>query len=412
MKVKIGAGLVLMSVLAGLVFAQSSGHGRELTVEDYYKIKTVGDPQMSPNGKWVAFTVSTKIEEDNTTAVQTYVVPSDGSAPPRKIQHDGKDVAVPRWTDDNLLQYSLNARTNSAIFIPGGEGLSGEGIGQRGGNAANQGQLWKVSVDTANAVPVKADPRPQGVVSPDGKWIVFELGANEAETNIFKMQTAGGEPIQLTYFNHAMTKSPAWSPDGQRIAFVSDQNGTPRVWTLNANGGAPQPLEETNAANTNDYLVWWPSRDIVYQKSGIRNYLRIDGNTQTAVIPLSQESVGWVPGRPIFSRDGNKVAVMWNRQPEPGLWIISLEPYSETFVLAGGVSPFGWSPDGKYVYAARQGSEIIRVRSGPPNEISSVPALPGGIVNHASASVSPDERQIIVSVAAEASDVWLIENKQ
>jgi hypothetical protein len=41
-----------------------------------------------------------------------------------------------------------------------------------------------------------------------------------------------------------------------------------------------------------------------------------------------------------------------------------------------------------------------------------VAALPGGIVNHASATVSPDGRQIIISIAAEASDVWLMENKQ
>ena len=244
--------------------------------------------------------------------------------------------------------------------------------------------------------------------SPDGMWIAFALGANQAETNIFKMQTAGGEPIQLTYFGHAMTSSPAWSPDGQQIAFVSDQNGTPRVWTISANGGAPQPLEETNAANTNSRLAWWPSREIVYQKPGIRNYLRINGGAQTAILP--QESVGWVPCKPIFSPDSKKLAVYWNRKAGVGLWIISLEPYSETLVLAGDVSPFGWSPDGKYIYAERQDSEIIRVQSAAPNEISSVAALPGKIVDYDSASVSPDGRQIIVSVAAEASDVWLMEN--
>jgi Tol biopolymer transport system component/predicted Ser/Thr protein kinase len=247
--------------------------------------------------------------------------------------------------------------------------------------------------------------------SPDGKWIAFALGGHASETNIFKMQTAGGEPIQLTYFGHAGTSSPAWSPDGQRIAFVSDQNGTPRVWTIGANGGAPQPLEETNAADTNMDLVWWPSRDIVYQKPGIRNYLKINGNAQTAMLP--QESVGWVPNKPIFSPDGNKMAVFWNRQPERGVWIISLEPYSETFVLAGSIEPIGWSPDGKYVYVVRSGSgEIIRVRSAPPNEISSVAALSDGIVDSESASVSPDGRQIIVSLLQRVSDVWLIENKQ
>ncbi len=246
--------------------------------------------------------------------------------------------------------------------------------------------------------------------SPDGKWISFALGANDAETNIFKMQATGGEPIQLTYFEHALTSSPAWSPDGQRIAFVCDQNGTPRVWTISANGGTPQSLEETNAADTNNELAWWPSSDIVYQKSGIRNYLRINGRAQTAVIQ-QDESVGWVPDRPVFSPNAKKVAVMCNRQPEKGLWIISLEPYSETLVLAGNsICPFGWSPDGKYVYVVRKRSEIIRVQSAPPNEIGSVAALPGYVVNYDSASVSPDGLQVIVSVEEQKSDVWLMEN--
>jgi serine/threonine protein kinase len=244
--------------------------------------------------------------------------------------------------------------------------------------------------------------------SPDGKWIAFALGANGAETNIFKMQTAGGDPIQLTYFGHAMTASPAWSPDGERIAFVSDQGGTPKVWTISINGGAPQPLEETNAANTNYYLAWWPSRDIVYQRPGLRNYLRINGSSQRAIV--QDESVGWVVLRPVFSPDAKRVGVYWNRQPQKGLWIISLEPYSESLVLAGDSSPFGWSPDGQFIYAAREDSEIVRVRSSSPNEITSVAALPGRIVNYDSAAVSPDGREIIVSVAAEASDVWLMEN--
>jgi Tol biopolymer transport system component len=34
-----------------------------------------------------------------------------------------------------------------------------------------------------------------------------------------------------------MTASPTWSPDGQRIAFIGDQNGKPGVWMISANGG-------------------------------------------------------------------------------------------------------------------------------------------------------------------------------
>ena len=161
-------GLVVFA-LTGLVFAQTATKGRALKIEDYYKIKTVGSPELSPNGNWVAFTVQTKFEEDNMTGTETYVVPSDGSAAPRKIQHQGKDVANPRWTEDNMLQYSLNSRVTSAVFL-GSVGY-GEVQGQRGGGG-NQGPLYKIAVDTPNATPVPAQPGPQGAVTSfDGKWI-------------------------------------------------------------------------------------------------------------------------------------------------------------------------------------------------------------------------------------------------
>jgi Tol biopolymer transport system component len=186
------------------------------------------------------------------------------------------------------------------------------------------------------------------------------------------------------------------------------------VWTISANGGTAQVLENSNASGTNDELAWWPSSDIVYQQTGVRNYLRIDDKTrkETPIIQADQ-SRGWVPLRPVFSPDGKKIAAAWNRH-DRGLWIISLEPYAETFLLSRSVCPFGWSPDGKYVYAIRSesgpGREIIRVQVVSPNEVTSVAILPGDVADYDSASVSPDGKQIIVSVGEDKSDVWLMEN--
>ncbi len=145
--------------------------------------------------------------------------------------------------------------------------------------------------------------------SPDGHWIVFADGPNRDETNIFKMPVAGGEPIQLTFFDHAWATNPAWSPDGQRIAFVSNQNGIPKVWTISANGGAAQPLERTNTSNTNNQLAWWPSRDIVYQQPEGQNFLRVNDTTheETPIIP-SDRATGSISS-PVFAPDGIKVAV-------------------------------------------------------------------------------------------------------
>jgi serine/threonine protein kinase len=245
--------------------------------------------------------------------------------------------------------------------------------------------------------------------SPDGRWIAFAH-----ESNIFKRPVAGGEAVQLTFFEHALTTSPAWSPDGQRIAFISDQNGTPRVWMISANGGTAQVLENTNASDTGYELAWWPSSDIVYQQSGVRNYLRINDKThEEKPIIQHDQSVGWVPLRPVFSPDGKRMAFYWSRKDD-GLWIISLEPYSKTLLQAGGILPVGWSPDGKYVYAIRSESgrtrEIIRVQVAAPNEVTSVATLPSAVGDLDRASVSPDGHKIVVSIGESKSDVWLMEN--
>jgi dipeptidyl aminopeptidase/acylaminoacyl peptidase len=126
----------------------------------------------------------------------------------------------------------------------------------------------------------------------------------------------------------------------------------------------------------------------------------------------SNGSVGWV-FQAVFSLDDTKMAIAWNRKDQ-GLWIISLKPYSETLLQAGRIYPVGWSPDGKYVYATRAdtgylGREIIRVQVASPNEVTSVATLPADVLL-GSASVSPDGKEIVVSISEEKSDVWLMEN--
>ena len=109
------------------------------------------------------------------------------------------------------------------------------------------------------------------------------------------------------------------------------------------------------------------------------------------------------------------MAYAWNRGDKSGLWVISREPYAELRLLPGEVYPVGWSPDGKYVYAIRAdslgaGREVIKVQVAAPNEITAVGTLPGEVVEGDGASVSPDGKQIVVSISDERSDVWLMEN--
>ena len=289
--------------------------------------------------------------------------------------------------------------------------LSGDGSWLAYTREDHHGNLWRIDLPAAGKK-AKEIRLTSGTFSygksnfsPDGRWIVFARGPNRDETNVFKMPVAGGEPVQLTFLNRAT--SPAWSPDGQRVAFVSNQNGTPTVWTIGANGGTAQPLERTNASNTHNQLVWRPSSDIVYQQPGNQNFLRFNDKTheETPIIP-SARAIGFVYS-PVFAPDGKKLAVQWRRD-NTGLWIISPEPYSETLLQSGDLYPVGWSPDGRYVYAIRKGREIVRVQVATPSDVTVVTTLPGNGGNDA--GLSPDGKEFVVSLGEEKSDVWLMQN--
>src|SRR6185436_6288778 len=104
---------------------------------------------------------------------ETYVVPADGAGQPRKITHEGANVANPRWTDDNQLQYSLNAKVPSAIFLGGSD--------PRPTRATGNNAMFKVAVDTPGAAPAPATAVQPGVTSADGKWIA--QAKDEPRTN-------------------------------------------------------------------------------------------------------------------------------------------------------------------------------------------------------------------------------------
>jgi serine/threonine protein kinase/WD40 repeat protein len=409
-----------------------TGEAREVHLSEY---TWLGDIDCSTRAGLILAVVTTF---DNKYQIRTFR--SDGSDE-RKLVEESDEIGSARWSPIGDSIYYLHGKGSTkqlsklsvtrsdAEPVVLAEGLqsgwyftlSADGSRLAYTREDHTSNLWRVDLPAAEK---RAKPEIDRLTSgtsyygapsfsPDGRWIAFALGSNPDETNIFERPVAGGEPVQLTFFEHAMTASPTWSPDGQRIAFIGDQNGTPRVWMISANGGAAQALQNNSGANNK--LAWWPTSDIVYQQSGLRNYLRINSNTHE-VKPIVQhdQSVGWVPLKPVFSADGKKMAVWWNRR-EFGLWIISLEPYSEKILQSGNIYPVGWSPDRKYIYAirwesAQRAREIIRVQVASPNEVTSVATLPGDIAEDDSASVSPDGHEIFASVSEGKSDVWLMEN--
>lgn len=112
-------------------------------------------------------------------------------------------------------------------------------------NEKGKNEIWKVSMETGEDICLVTDPKRNfstPVVSPDGKWIAF-VGesltryANKQipNTDIFVCRTNGETMVQLT--DHvANDLSPAWSPDGKHLYFISQRGnakGTANVWRMN-----------------------------------------------------------------------------------------------------------------------------------------------------------------------------------
>jgi Tol biopolymer transport system component len=78
-------------------------------------------------------------------------------------------------------------------------------------------------------------------ISPDGTMVLYtetetNWDDNAYETEIFLAPAAGGAPIQLTRAKKSST-SPAWSPDGKWIAFVSDRTDKRQLYLISPRGG-------------------------------------------------------------------------------------------------------------------------------------------------------------------------------
>jgi dipeptidyl aminopeptidase/acylaminoacyl peptidase len=66
---------------------------RPLAIEDYYTVLSITNPQISPDGKTVRFSVQSRVESDNSTKTETFTVPTDGSSRPTKVAGSGDEGA-------------------------------------------------------------------------------------------------------------------------------------------------------------------------------------------------------------------------------------------------------------------------------------------------------------------------------
>jgi Tol biopolymer transport system component/DNA-binding winged helix-turn-helix (wHTH) protein len=315
-----------------------------------------------------------------------------------------------------------------------GFGISGDGTRLVYARAPYFSNLWVVNSGPAGPDGhVRQMQLTQGTsvierprVSPDGRAVVFNMGY-ESRANLYTVPTDGGDIRQLTFFN-AFSVDGAWSPDGRSVAFASTEGGMPRVWLVNADGSSPRPISAGDMSEAFD-VTWAPGPRILYQQAGNRNFYVLDPRGRQERLLIDDASVGWSASAE-YSPDGRKIAVSWNRRPNPGLWLIDADTSRET--LVHGVRdpsetmpfPIGWSPDGRFIIAVRgkraayrgitaafeetiTDARVVRVpvRGGNPETI-----LPLTFDEVGSIAMLPDGRRFVVTVYSSRSDVWVVDS--
>jgi dipeptidyl aminopeptidase/acylaminoacyl peptidase len=252
--------VALLSIVP--VAAQST---RPLNVDDIYNLLEVRDPQRSPDGQWVAYTVTRAIKDADKDDTDVWMVSWDGT---RQIQltHTPDNETSPRWSPDNQYLAFLSSRqgaTGGQIWLmhrAGGEAFKLTDV--KGGISDF---AW--SPDSKRLALVVTDPRPEdaeGEKAPKTpKPIVIDrfafkrdgrgyLDNRRSHLYLFDIEARTIETLTSGPFDEM---SPAWSPDGRQIAFIRrhgegdvDKMPNQDVFVVDARAGAePRRLTHTTA---------------------------------------------------------------------------------------------------------------------------------------------------------------------
>jgi Tol biopolymer transport system component len=191
---------------------------------------------------------------------------------------------------------------------------------------------------------------------------------------------------------------------------------------VDADGGSPQPVSSGQMSDSFE-IAWSPDSHILYQQAGNRNFYVLNPQTRQERLLLKDGSVGWM-FNPVYSPDGKKIAVTWNRRPNFGIWLIDSHTARETSVYnRSNPLLIGWSADGTSIYALEGKGAIYRGLAANLGEtvteakILRIP-LDGGEAEAAvvlpfeevgGVSMTPDGK-FICTVYSSRSDVWVVEN--
>lgn len=238
-----------------------------VTISDYFSIREVEDPQLSPDSQWVSYTVKSSLLKEDKNRSRIWMLPrSGGDAVPLTGEDFSSEHA--RWSPDGKLIAFLSERTEGKTQIWLLNRLGGEARSLTDTPQNVEDFSW--SPDSRRLVVILRDPSPEELEAAREKaiekdkegeaaaekekkktpkpWVIDRLHFKEdtvgyldrRRTHLYAMDLATRKLTQITSGDFDDSE-PAWSPDGKQLAFASnrskpdpDANYNSDVWVVAA----------------------------------------------------------------------------------------------------------------------------------------------------------------------------------
>lgn len=386
----------------------------------------------SPDGARLAFARAQFFAGD------IYTIPVAGGEPTR-ITSDDAVIYGLAWTPDGteLVFSSDRGGRNSNLWrIPAAGGTPtlvagiGENVhelsfarqGDRLAYAQSSGDfnIYRLELTSQNGgrrgagAPVsfiastRIEQNPQ--FSPDGRRIAF-MSNRSGSDEIWVCDAEGKNPTQLTNLG-SHSAGASWSPDGRFIAFSSLANGNADIYVISADGGSPRRLTTDPSA---EFVPSW-SRDgrwiyFASNRTGRSEVWKMPA-AGGAAIQLTQGG----GQNPVESPDGRTVYYL--RGPgEPGLWQVSTEGGEETRVLEARVGAGNWAVVARGIYfltsQPRQAQYTLGFFDFATRQTTQITTLEGprGTFQISGLTFSPDEHWALYGQRDNLDfDLMLVEN--